>query len=198
MSDGHHQGRHMGSRWAAAASWGGGGVDDTEDEDEDDDDMDRLKEGLVGLGRTTVCGPRLEAVRATGFGGWRDDGEVHEAVACSRREHAGVRTAGGDVFGDGLQFDDGGVRLRARASAFVFSSSSLLLLLLTEMKAAAVRLLAAAGSWDSSARETDLARYSTSRRPTTESRPGSDNRKLHASLAQWLNPSCKKQTKTLY
>lgn len=40
------------------------------------------------------------------------------------------------------------------------------------------------GNWDSSARDTDLAKYSTSRRPTTESRPGNDSRKLHASLAQ--------------
>lgn len=177
-----HHGRHMGSRCMACCT-------------------SRGPKGLVGLG-LMITWPRLDAVRATGF--------RSAACCCCWTTHA---CAGGDAWPDvgacpdGVAWSDVGVwpdvtvwlgggvwpgvsgpewmEPAPESEGAVAEAAAVAMGLLTEAAAAA-------GTWDSNARDTDLARYSTSRRPTTESRPGNDNRKLHASLAQWLNPSCEK------
>lgn len=182
----------MGSRWAAAAasSWCCcGGVSDD----------DRPKTGLVGFGRMTVCGgggpARLDADRATGLAGIGAVQAVRtrhggDGGRCSSDGTVGAGSLEDGGGGGGGSLVDGGVWPRATASAVTTALERS-----TTMGTAQFGMAAAAdvggGTCDSSARDTDLARYSTSRRPTTESRPGKDSRKLHASLAQWLNPSCK-------
>lgn len=173
-------------------------------------DGGRPKAGLVGFGRRTVCGPLLDAVRAAGLGGvsLMNGGVKPRAPGTLSLKDGGVRPCASGAFSP----TNGGVRLRPpcgvrlrgasltkggvwpRATASELGPSSLS----SAERTASGRLFAATaaaavGSCVSKARDTDLARYSTSRRPTTESKPGSDNRKLHASLAQWLNPSCKKK-----
>lgn len=151
----------------------------------------------MGLGRTTVCGPRLDVARATGL--WCGIGEVTAAVtavsSCGPHGVIGGAVVPGAAAGGSPP--DGGVWPRATASDWTAAAATSIgspldvaavVTVAGEIVAAVTAaggcLLAAAGSCDSSARDTDLARYSTSRRPTTESRPGNDNRKLHASLAQ--------------
>lgn len=88
----------------------------------------RPKAGLVGLGRTTVCGPRLDEVWAPkGFcsgGGGADD----EGTAVCRGHGNGCRrtaAAGGPVGGaPGGSLFDGGVWPRATAAASAGSTAA--------------------------------------------------------------------------
>lgn len=89
----------------------------------------RPNAGLVGLGRTTVCGPRLDEVRAPkGFcsGGKGADDEWRTAV-CRGHGNGGRRTAaaaGGPDSGAGGSLFDGGVCPRATAAASAGSTAA--------------------------------------------------------------------------